>query len=334
MDIDSIQQSSLEVPVDDDLINYESDAADYSLAVDQDIDNGAISESLQAAFANAEPTNKSGDINAEPAPEDQAMGSTAEAVDFSIEGNLDEQQNTEQATEPELPLDADAAGAAAAFDALTEAVADEIDYGLGEVDYDGEQNDDGTHEEVAEGGQGLAQNVGAEVIEEQVEISWEDDAADNATAEVEKEGNDEEHLFTETDTAQFGDLTEPANVEDDENESRDHRQDELQALENVITGDASMDAAGDFQLENTDHRFPTITVQYQGDEFPFFASGNEGFFSDLSILDGSMQNVFSGFRSQLEHEVTAEDELVFQIDELGLEFTEVSRSRHGFFDTS
>ncbi|OAA76270.1 putative protein family UPF0646 [Akanthomyces lecanii RCEF 1005] len=325
MDVDTIQQPSLEVPVDDDLINYESDAADYSLTVDQDLVDGAIPESVQNAYANAEHTDQSGNTNAEKAAEDHSMDNLAEAAGVAIEYNANEQPNIEQAPEPELPLNADAAGAA--LDALTEAVGDEIDYGLGEVDYSGEQNDDGTHEEVAEEAQGATENAGTKVSEEHAEISWEDDAADNVTAEVQEERVDEQdELFKEANTAQFGDWNEQANVEDDEKESRDRRQDEWQALESVISGNASIDAAGDLQLENTDRRFPNITVQYQGDEFPFFSSGNEGFFSDLSILNDNMQNVFSGFRSQLEHEVTAEDELVFQVDELGLEFTESTPS--------
>lgn len=331
MDVDSIQQPSLEVSVDDDLINYESDAADYSLTLDQAPVDGPTPESFQDAYANAEPANQSGDTKAETAVEDHAMDNMTEAADVAIEYNANEQQDTEQAADAELPLDADAAEAA--VDALTETIGDEIDYGLGEVDYSGEQNEDGTHAEVAKEAEGATENTEIKVFEEQAEISWEDDAADNATVEVPKEEVDgqNEH-FTETNAPQFGDWTEKANVEDDEKESRDRRQDEWQALESVMSGNASIDAASDFQLENTDRRFPNITVQYQGDEFPFFSSGTEGFFSDLSILNDNMQSVFSGFRSQLEHEVTAEDELVFQVDELGLEFTEVSIIQQNFFE--
>ncbi|OAQ98500.1 hypothetical protein LLEC1_01902 [Akanthomyces lecanii] len=329
MDVGSMQQPSLEVPVDDDLINYESDAADYSLGVDQGLVDGAIPEAVQDAFANAASTNQSGDTNTEKAAEDHTIGDMAEAVDIPIEYNEKEQQNIEQAAEPEPPLDADAGGAA--LDAVTGAAGDEIDYGLGEVDYSNEQSNDGAHDEVAKEAQGATENADTQVFEEQAEISWEDDAADNATvtakAEAQIERSDEQdHIFTDANTALFGDWTEQASIEDHDKESRDRRQDEWQELENDISGNASIDAAGEFQFEDTDRRYPNITVQYQGDEFPFFSSGNEGFFSDLTILNDNMQNVFSGFRSQLEHEVTAEDELVFQVDELGLEFTESTPS--------
>lgn len=72
------------------------------------------------------------------------------------------------------------------------------------------------------------------------------------------------------------------------------------------------------------HDFPAITVQYKGEEFPFFSQDDtEGFFSELSVLDHSMKSVLAGFRAELENEVSEQDELVFQVDELGLEFTEV-----------
>jgi hypothetical protein len=72
--------------------------------------------------------------------------------------------------------------------------------------------------------------------------------------------------------------------------------------------------------------FPAITVQYKGDEFPFFSQEKtEGFFSDLSVLDRSMESVLAGLRSELENEIAAQDVLVFQVDELGLEFAEVCK---------
>ncbi|KAH7313328.1 hypothetical protein B0I35DRAFT_480024 [Stachybotrys elegans] len=67
---------------------------------------------------------------------------------------------------------------------------------------------------------------------------------------------------------------------------------------------------------------PAITVQYRGDEFPFFSDTSDGFFSELSVLDDSMESLLAGFRSELANEIPPEEELVFQIDELGLEFAE------------
>ncbi|KPM46297.1 hypothetical protein AK830_g351 [Neonectria ditissima] len=68
--------------------------------------------------------------------------------------------------------------------------------------------------------------------------------------------------------------------------------------------------------------FPAITVQYKGDEFPFFSNASDGFFTETSILDETVEKLLSGFREELANEIAHEEELVFQVDELGLEFAE------------
>ncbi|PTB62226.1 hypothetical protein BBK36DRAFT_1145017 [Trichoderma citrinoviride] len=71
--------------------------------------------------------------------------------------------------------------------------------------------------------------------------------------------------------------------------------------------------------------FPPITVHYKGSEYSFFShKKTEGFFSDVSVLDQSMESLLAGFRAELENEIAAHDELVFQVDELGLEFAEAT----------
>ncbi|KAJ3494414.1 hypothetical protein NLG97_g4090 [Lecanicillium saksenae] len=327
MDIDAIRQPSLEVPGDDDLINYESDAADYTLAADQDLGDGGVSSAAPDTFATVGTTNESGDTQIADPSEDHAMDNAAGFIDATTEENAAEPPSIEHATEPELPLDADAAGAAP--DALTETVADEIDYSLGEVDYGGEQDVQvGQEDHATEEGVDASEGANANAPEENVEISWEEDAAENVTTDAQQEEEDvaADQNTEQEDASHFDGLAGQASAEEEENESRDYRQDELQALEDAITGDANMGATDEFQADADDSHFPSITVQYHGDEFPFLSAGTEGFFSDLSILDDSMQNVFSGFRSQLGNDVKAEDELVFQIDELGLEFTESNTS--------
>ncbi|KAK1243160.1 hypothetical protein MKX07_003788 [Trichoderma sp. CBMAI-0711] len=74
-----------------------------------------------------------------------------------------------------------------------------------------------------------------------------------------------------------------------------------------------------------DPEFPAITVHYKGNEYSFFShKKTEGFFSDVSVLDQSMESLLAGFRAELEDEIAAHDELVFQVDELGLEFAEAT----------
>ena len=76
--------------------------------------------------------------------------------------------------------------------------------------------------------------------------------------------------------------------------------------------------------DDGDHGFPAITVHYKNDEFPFFSLTSEGFFTQLSVLDENLKSLLAGFRAELSNELLAEEDLVFQIDELGLEFAEVS----------
>lgn len=73
-----------------------------------------------------------------------------------------------------------------------------------------------------------------------------------------------------------------------------------------------------------DPDYPAITVQYKGEDCPLFSQSSDGFFSDISVLDHSLETVLSNLRAELVNELSEEDELVFQVDELGLEFCEVS----------
>ncbi|TID02623.1 hypothetical protein CH35J_004228 [Colletotrichum higginsianum] len=78
---------------------------------------------------------------------------------------------------------------------------------------------------------------------------------------------------------------------------------------------------------NEDMDIPVITVSYKGIDYPFFygapdSEGKECFFNDLSLLHCKMEGVLAGFRRELASELGPLDELVFQIDELGLEFAE------------
>lgn len=69
--------------------------------------------------------------------------------------------------------------------------------------------------------------------------------------------------------------------------------------------------------------FPSITVQYKGDEFPLLSSTSEGFFSDVSVLGETLESLLAGFRVELANELATDEELVYQVDELGLEYAEV-----------
>ncbi|UNI21532.1 hypothetical protein JDV02_007512 [Purpureocillium takamizusanense] len=70
--------------------------------------------------------------------------------------------------------------------------------------------------------------------------------------------------------------------------------------------------------------FPDIQVWYRGEEYPFFSQSSDGFFGHVSILDEPMGTILSELRSMLDDEIGDQDELVFQVDQLGLEFSESS----------
>ncbi|KAJ4116259.1 hypothetical protein NW768_011048 [Fusarium equiseti] len=71
--------------------------------------------------------------------------------------------------------------------------------------------------------------------------------------------------------------------------------------------------------------FPAITVQYKGDEFPMFSTTTNSFFADTSVLDRPLEELLAGLRKELENEVAMDDDLVLQVDELGLEISEATR---------
>ncbi|KAH7001869.1 hypothetical protein EDB80DRAFT_866903 [Ilyonectria destructans] len=113
---------------------------------------------------------------------------------------------------------------------------------------------------------------------------------------------------------------EAENVEFDEYDVTAEDQGDLQDGANFEQQDPS--ESGENSAAASDTEFPAITVQYKGDEFPCFSNSSDGFFTETSIIDETMDKVLSGFRNELASEIAQEEELVFQVDELGLEFAE------------
>ncbi|EHK47261.1 uncharacterized protein TrAtP1_010080 [Trichoderma atroviride] len=159
------------------------------------------------------------------------------------------------------------------------------------------------------------------------EITWENDGEDDAEKHGEHEpAADVGDTVAEYDHAEI----DPDQVYEQHAHATDSDYDADAAVEvseektsPAYHQDDSLSQAEEQDSEAAD--FPAITVQYKGDEFPFFSQEKtEGFFSDLSVLDHSMESVLVGLRSELENEIAAQDELVFQVDELGLEFAEAT----------
>ncbi|KAF5641216.1 hypothetical protein F52700_3400 [Fusarium sp. NRRL 52700] len=94
--------------------------------------------------------------------------------------------------------------------------------------------------------------------------------------------------------------------------------------EHATTGAVPADHSATEENSNgkTDEGFPAITVQYKGDEFPMFSTTTHGFFADTSVLDEPLEKLIAGLRTELENEIAEDDDLVLQVDELGLELVE------------
>jgi hypothetical protein len=77
-----------------------------------------------------------------------------------------------------------------------------------------------------------------------------------------------------------------------------------------------------------DDECPDIAVTYHNEEFPLFHGqtgfdGQDGFFHDQSILDITMDQLLRKFRHELASDIGPQDEIVLQVDEMGLEYAEV-----------
>lgn len=156
---------------------------------------------------------------------------------------------------------------------------------------------------------GSVEGVVAEKLDE------ESQAKDEGLSE--ENGDFHEQLAEKQTTPQH---EEAENVEFDEYDVAAQDQGDLQDGANFEQQDPS--DSGENSAAASDTEFPAITVQYKGDEFPCFSNTSDGFFTETSILDETMDKVLSGFRNELASEIAQEEELVFQVDELGLEFAE------------
>lgn len=73
---------------------------------------------------------------------------------------------------------------------------------------------------------------------------------------------------------------------------------------------------------------PDISVSYRNQEYPLIhGQGRDdvqmGFFGDVGVLDLTVDNLLARLRQELIDDLGPQDELVLQVDELGLEYAEV-----------
>ncbi|VUC23331.1 unnamed protein product [Clonostachys rosea] len=156
------------------------------------------------------------------------------------------------------------------------------------------------------------------------EITWEDEEeaqAKGATEETDK--STEGFVAAEEDTAE-GEQTQqsPTPHEDSESTTDDTEAVETQHLDQEAGMDHDHLGTDNEGTENESLEFPAVVVHYKGEGFPLFSLSSEGFFTETSILDDTIEGLLASFRTELSNELSAEDDLVLQIDELGLEYAE------------
>lgn len=86
--------------------------------------------------------------------------------------------------------------------------------------------------------------------------------------------------------------------------------------DHTLVDDKSLD-------QNDEVQYPAVTIVYKGEEYPLASASSDAFFSDPAVQDFSIQDLLAHFRDVLGEEVTPTEELMFKVDELGLEFSEV-----------
>ncbi|KAF5658128.1 hypothetical protein FHETE_10045 [Fusarium heterosporum] len=283
---------------------------------------------------NLEDLNK-GDHSGDTVPDDHA---SSHEIDYEFEDNAERDEShknvtedathpTESRTEAAVSPDSDHGSPktvndiAAPEQDASEPTRDERDAPSHDDKYE-PQNQQGVtleHEEETEFDGVEAEDVTAPEYNEDV------DASDNN-----EEDREEEHAGSQEETAPFTRGPEDEIARDAEG-TVDHEYDEGEPGPETYSEEGATDPAhANYPATNEGpdgkaDEFPAITVQYKGDEFPFFSTTINGFFTDISILDEPLEKLLAGFRSELENEIADDDDLIFQIDELGLEIAEAAQ---------
>lgn len=140
-----------------------------------------------------------------------------------------------------------------------------------------------------------------------------------------KDANSHEETTTLA-TGQNDEITEAVEeVEDHDYDVGEHVADAYDEHATTDADHVDHSVTGEDSNGKIDEGLPAITIQYKGDEFPMFSTTTHGFFADTSILDEPLEKLIAGLRSELENEIAEDDDLVLQVDELGLELVEVRK---------
>lgn len=171
---------------------------------------------------------------------------------------------------------------------------------------------------------------GEEMVEHEITYDEEDDPVEPAKASESNIPDEDANADTsgEVQTEDGPNLSvdeaRADEVEDDEFEVHGDLEDAA-APENPST-EQSQDDSGVLPPASLD-----ITVMYKNAEYPLIHGQDNidtqmGFFDDTSALDLTIDNLLAKFREELTDDLGPEDEVVLQVDELGLEYAEVRSS--------
>lgn len=172
------------------------------------------------------------------------------------------------------------------------------------------------------------------------EINYEDDEpAGSQSAGIEEPQSHEEEAVRPDDAAAAA--TDEnlwlGNDETDKTGAIDeyHRSIQDQALDEILQADSSAvspDTPVDGDVDD-EGELPEVIVTWHGVDYPLFydSPGSEGkqcFFEDTGLLQCAMEQLLASFRQELSSDLGSTDELVLQINEMGLEFAESTDPEH------
>ncbi|KIE00343.1 hypothetical protein MAJ_03581, partial [Metarhizium majus ARSEF 297] len=318
MEVNAAPQFGRDRHLDDDLINYDSDAEKH-LGYNETTEAMYGAETVVSAKVSLEAPDEDGARHEvdffEGGEKDEAgspkleLGTTDEGHDANRQASHEIDYDFDEPTHRDTPAaidNGDEKRATSEQRQLEEVVHGEKAQGLGETDYKADDHE-------------ISWEQGDELVEEGLRDH--ETTADNGEYMSPNELSTSE---TENQAASVPYDDDAARADDSYSEQPETAGDGM-GDDGDLQDDADQDLLLDLEYSDIEENgVPAITVQYRGDEFPFFSLSSEGFFSQLSVLDYTLDSVLSGLRQELANELHPEDDLVFQVDELGLEFAESS----------
>ncbi|SPO01035.1 uncharacterized protein DNG_03783 [Cephalotrichum gorgonifer] len=167
----------------------------------------------------------------------------------------------------------------------------------------------------------------------------EDDTPEQGADGVERidvQGENEYEIQDEEQNDEQNEEQADEEVEEQSDEQHDEQNDEQydegshaeSAAHDNLSADQSQDDMGVSSATSLD-----ITVTYKNEEYPLIHGQDNidtqmGFFDDVSALDLTIDNLLARFREELTDDLAPEDEVVLQVDELGLEYSESTHRDH------